>query len=409
MVLLCLMATMAFAETVVLKSGRTVKGAIIERTAKAVKLNISDISVTYWADEIERIEAEVPAGASADVQAGPAAPQTANDQLAAESEQPVSAGQAQGVYYNEKHGLRIVIPAGWEVIDEKNPALFGQVTGGVSAGVICVLRQKEKEESPLVYVKSNLLAKSYTIEEYVATLAERNKQIAATNTSLSLLENARLVERDGRKFSKSISEFKDPRGNETYVYYHFLSGGMSYSVIGSLPSEQFAGYKTLFDDIAASVSFEGQGADPKELADGQQLFLFGNQYFAQQQFDSAIAYYERALEKISDNTTKVQALTMLSSCYLEKGIQPYIKDKNDADYQRAIAYAEQARALDAAYWPATANIAIIHMNKDELEKANEYFEEARKHAESGTPGYDQLVFQHELMKKKLEAKKTPAQ
>ncbi|MDD5194137.1 MAG: hypothetical protein PHQ96_00475 [Candidatus Omnitrophica bacterium] len=49
-----------FAETVILKSGNTVEGKIIEKTDKAIKVDISGIPITYYFEEIESIDGQAP-------------------------------------------------------------------------------------------------------------------------------------------------------------------------------------------------------------------------------------------------------------------------------------------------------------------------------------------------------------
>ncbi|MDD4955678.1 MAG: tetratricopeptide repeat protein [Candidatus Omnitrophica bacterium] len=48
----------AFAETIVLKSGKTIEGKILEKTEKSVKVDISGIPITYYLDEIQTIDSE---------------------------------------------------------------------------------------------------------------------------------------------------------------------------------------------------------------------------------------------------------------------------------------------------------------------------------------------------------------
>ncbi len=45
-----------FAETIVLKSGKTVEGKILEKTAKYIKVDINGISITYYLDEVASID-----------------------------------------------------------------------------------------------------------------------------------------------------------------------------------------------------------------------------------------------------------------------------------------------------------------------------------------------------------------
>ncbi|MDD5583682.1 MAG: hypothetical protein PHV55_01315 [Candidatus Omnitrophica bacterium] len=47
-----------FAETVVLKSGKTVEGKILEKTDKHLKIEISGVGITYYLDEIESIDGQ---------------------------------------------------------------------------------------------------------------------------------------------------------------------------------------------------------------------------------------------------------------------------------------------------------------------------------------------------------------
>lgn len=52
--LLCLPASI-FAETIVLKSGNTVEGKIIEKTDKYIKINFEGVPITYYLNEIESV------------------------------------------------------------------------------------------------------------------------------------------------------------------------------------------------------------------------------------------------------------------------------------------------------------------------------------------------------------------
>ncbi|MFH1413577.1 MAG: hypothetical protein ABIG56_01865 [Candidatus Omnitrophota bacterium] len=55
--ILALMHTTAFADIIYLKNGKQVEGKIIEETQDSVKIEL-DIKLTYFADQIERIERE---------------------------------------------------------------------------------------------------------------------------------------------------------------------------------------------------------------------------------------------------------------------------------------------------------------------------------------------------------------
>ncbi|MDD5356047.1 MAG: hypothetical protein PHY56_05895, partial [Candidatus Omnitrophica bacterium] len=50
--------TISYAETIVLKSGRTVEGNLIEKTDKYIKIDFQGVPLTYFFDEIESIDGE---------------------------------------------------------------------------------------------------------------------------------------------------------------------------------------------------------------------------------------------------------------------------------------------------------------------------------------------------------------
>jgi tetratricopeptide (TPR) repeat protein len=52
----------ADAETLILESGRTVHGKVLERTDKTIKIDVGlDFPITYYLDEVDRVETEGPA------------------------------------------------------------------------------------------------------------------------------------------------------------------------------------------------------------------------------------------------------------------------------------------------------------------------------------------------------------
>lgn len=59
-----LVAPIAWAEIIYLKNGKKVQGKIVEHNEKLTKINISGITLTYYANEIDRIDTSVPVGES---------------------------------------------------------------------------------------------------------------------------------------------------------------------------------------------------------------------------------------------------------------------------------------------------------------------------------------------------------
>jgi len=92
---------LAFAETVILKSGKTLEGKIIERTDKYIKIDFYGVTLTYYLDEIERID-----GGSL----------SKNNNSNTIDVKPTN----KNVYYNENFGIRITGPEEWYMIYDKD-------------------------------------------------------------------------------------------------------------------------------------------------------------------------------------------------------------------------------------------------------------------------------------------------
>jgi len=58
--ILFFISSLAFAETVVLKSGKTVEGKIIEKTDKYIVIEIQGVPLTYFFDDIDNIKTDIP-------------------------------------------------------------------------------------------------------------------------------------------------------------------------------------------------------------------------------------------------------------------------------------------------------------------------------------------------------------
>lgn len=121
------------AETIVLKSGKTIEGKIVERSDKYIKVDIAGVTVPYFLDEVDKIE-EVPLTAS-----------------------PTDAGENR--YINEEYGISIIAPENWHKISSSeevrqenqfSDSLSGDVTkryksylfGGITKDLIQHLSKK---------------------------------------------------------------------------------------------------------------------------------------------------------------------------------------------------------------------------------------------------------------------------
>ena len=62
--LVWLISVNAFAATIYFKDGKKVEGQIVEKTDRALKVNVQGITLTYYMDEIDRIEGEAAGNAA---------------------------------------------------------------------------------------------------------------------------------------------------------------------------------------------------------------------------------------------------------------------------------------------------------------------------------------------------------
>jgi hypothetical protein len=92
-----------YAESIYLKSGKTVEGKIVEKTDQYTKIDIGGMVVTYYSDEIGKAE-----GAGATTQL---------------TQQPVSAAEGE-LYVNDKYGFKIRLPRGWYKHENPNDTIF---------------------------------------------------------------------------------------------------------------------------------------------------------------------------------------------------------------------------------------------------------------------------------------------
>lgn len=244
------------AETVVLKSGKTVEGKITEKTDNYIKMNFQGVEgaeITYLLKDIERIENA----------------ESAN-QVTTE---PVSKSKSNGinkeVYYAKEHGLKLIVPQGWQVFDNKDPIKMRKAIPGIAdqatvKGMICVIKKQLLDINPTVCLFHEYDGKERSIEQ----LNEDSKRVNLSNKQqdphhYQIIENSNIITLNGNRFSKSITKAQGTYGYETSLNYYFVKGkGRTYySLICSVAPSQFDSYKDLFEQIAASVEFETKNAE----------------------------------------------------------------------------------------------------------------------------------------------------
>lgn len=113
-------------------------------------------------------------------------------------------------------------------------------------------------------------------------------------------------------------------------------------------------------------------------------------------FDKSIESYNKALSEAADKKLKAEILLGLSSSYLEKGIAPFSKNKDDSFYKKSIEYANECLKIMPDQWQALGNIGTIYMNMCDHEKADFYFKKSVKNADKNSRFYNQLLEQNRM-------------
>lgn len=104
-VFLFIVPTLIFAETIIFKSGRTIKENIIEKTDQDIKVDFGhSVVMTYPLNEIQSIESD-------DTEM---APSTDDQKATTEQEEPPVVSN--GTYTNDNIGLSFNIPDGWFIV-----------------------------------------------------------------------------------------------------------------------------------------------------------------------------------------------------------------------------------------------------------------------------------------------------
>ncbi|UCC94772.1 MAG: hypothetical protein JSW40_08165 [Candidatus Omnitrophota bacterium] len=156
------------------------------------------------------------------------------------------------------------------------------------------------------------------------------------------------------------------------------------------------------EKIQQEKSSLDSGEDP--LA-AKKLSQQGYEAFLAREFNKAIDFFQRALPHAEDTSRKAYILFMLSSCYLEMGIMPYIQKKDDSYYKKSIEYAKECLRFQPNASLALANIGVAYMNMNELKKADYYFTEAEKYIDVNSPAYRQIILNHGAVKGMLKLRK----
>ncbi len=184
------------AATIVLKTGQTIEGTIIERTDKYVKIDFQGAPLTYYFDEITTISGEPPNPTQP-----PAVPPASAQQ---------SPSQAVNEYTDKETGLTITAPNGWTEF-----ALPGSPDTSNMGW-----RKSDNTDVPYVLFQAKAaLAGVNTTKDFAKDLLVRYRQ----SGSITVIEEPREVVLNGVKLFKMVTDMSKSGSpvvirSATYVY-----------------------------------------------------------------------------------------------------------------------------------------------------------------------------------------------
>lgn len=121
-----------------------------------------------------------------------------------------------------------------------------------------------------------------------------------------------------------------------------------------------------------------------------------NYYYATRNFGKAIELGEMALKKTNDRKLIAEVQYSLSSNYLEKGIEAYMKNKDESFYKLSIQYSRKVLEVIPDSWQAFSNIGTVYFNMRDWRQAVYYFSEAEKYLSRNDPSYAPIAAERNL-------------
>ncbi|MBU2103044.1 MAG: hypothetical protein ABH865_01830 [Candidatus Omnitrophota bacterium] len=152
--------------------------------------------------------------------------------------------------------------------------------------------------------------------------------------------------------------------------------------------------QTLVIDIVNSEYMKAPNInDNIEITDTstvEDIFKKINYHYANREFDKAIELCELALTKTNDRELTARIYFSLSSHYLEKGIQPYLKNKDDSFYKKSLEFAKKSLEVFSTNWQVLANMGAVYLNMGDWKQAAFYYLEAEKCLNKDDPHYGEI-------------------
>jgi|GEM_PF-4847796 len=232
------------AETVVLKSGKTIEGKITERTDKYIKMNFQGekgAEITYFLKDIERIEGE--------------------QSIMPTSNSPQSSRESQeGFYVDDQFGFKIKAPAGW----------FLRQDVGEKLGIVLFAKQAAGQTAPpMLLVRKNMVPQGIQGSlEFAKILLTKSQDFAKTkDIMLQVVEEPHDIEANGKKGARFVFDMAGQDGKMVRnIDCEFMQGTSAISAQGMDYPDNFQSSLKVFEEAINSLQFLSEGmAEPGGL------------------------------------------------------------------------------------------------------------------------------------------------
>lgn len=229
----------AFAETICLKSGKTVEGKIIERTDKYIKIDFYGVPLIYWLDDIDHIEGErkltspniESLSASEGKKQGP----------------EIASEKIKDNYVSEKYGITIGCPKGWHM------KVMEQKTGANELLVIFSKYPLESKASPnpnINLIASDISSLSITDpQEYM----KKSYQYLPSNIEIDMVPKTVKINDITGAVASYIMQSNDIA--QKALQYCFIKGRFAFNISLVTRLEIFNEYVNDFEDSLNSFGF----------------------------------------------------------------------------------------------------------------------------------------------------------
>ena len=250
-----------YAETIVLKSGKSVEGKLLEKTDKYIKIDFQGVPVTYYFDEIESIDGVKQTQSS-----------LVKNNLSQENNPPSRSETAEhdsGIeYYNKEYGIKIRHPKEWEVFDRNlHPEVFKTLLAIKipvnNIDLICAL-SCSKDLNPVIMVVVQSFpdsSKDLSVEDLAKSM-DQNLRQASLPQGENIIEYPKVIKVGSRKLVRCIVNRIEQGKEFKCVIYAFIKGAKHYMFTDTADLAMFDSYNKTFEDI---VIFPRKSGHKEEL------------------------------------------------------------------------------------------------------------------------------------------------